>query len=149
MLCLTEGVYAWQAFDPEKKYNFNGFILTEGGHTTVIDPPALSREDEVYFDRLKVAPDFYIVTNRNHLRALDWFRKRSSAALAMHAAEAARVGIKVDRKLQHGDMLRGGIEVIHLPGKSPGEIGLFWRSRRILMLGDALAKVNGFLDTLA
>jgi glyoxylase-like metal-dependent hydrolase (beta-lactamase superfamily II) len=48
--------------------------------------------------------------------------------------------IKVERPYKDGDLLPGGMKVIHIPdGKSPGESALFLnRSKGILILGDAL-----------
>jgi glyoxylase-like metal-dependent hydrolase (beta-lactamase superfamily II) len=148
MIRLAEGIYTWSYFNPEKRYNFNGFIVTSSGQTTVIDPPTLSRDDEQYFDSLGLSPDLFVITNRNHTRALDWFLKRKEATVAMHEAEAGQVDIRVDRRLREGEVLAGGLEVIHLPGKSPGEIGLFWRERRTLILGDALIAPFGRLKLI-
>jgi glyoxylase-like metal-dependent hydrolase (beta-lactamase superfamily II) len=145
---LTDGVFSWGYFNSEKKYNFNGFIFTLPGATVVVDPPTLSRDDEAYYDELALTPTLFVLTNRNHVRALDWFLKRKSAPVAMHEDETGQVDIPVDRKLKDGDVLGGGLEVVHLPGKSPGEIGLHWRERRLLMLGDALIAPYGRLKLI-
>ena len=60
----------------------------------------------------------------------------------------AQFGIKpgsfsfqVDRKLQGGETLEiGGMrwEVIHIPGHSPGSIGLYERSKKVLIPGDVV-----------
>lgn len=148
MIRLSDGIYSWSCFNTEKKYNFNGFILTAAGRTTVVDPPPLSPDDESYYETLGLSPDLFVITNRNHLRALDWFIKRKAAPVAMHEAEAGQVDITVDRRLRDGEALGGGIEVVHLPGKSPGEIGLFWKERRTLILGDALIAPFGRLKLI-
>ncbi len=148
MLRIADGIYTWGYFNAEKKYNFNGFILTGSGETVVVDPPTLDRDDEEYYAELKLSPDLFVITNRNHLRALDWFIKRKAAPLAMHEAEIAQVDVKVDRPLRDGETLAPGLEVIHLPGKSPGEMGLFWRERRVLILGDALIAPQGRLKLI-
>ncbi|MBI3552037.1 MAG: MBL fold metallo-hydrolase [Elusimicrobia bacterium] len=145
MIRLAEGVYSWGYFNTEKKYNFNGFLLATGTSVVVVDPPTLSRDDEAYYDQLGLVPDLFVITNRNHVRALDWFLKRKAAPVAMHEADVAAADIPVDRKVQDGEVLGGALEVLHLPGKSQGEIGLYWRARKLLLLGDAIIAPNGAL----
>ncbi len=148
MIRLSDGVYTWGYFNTEKKYNFNGFLLSGPGGTVVVDPPTLSRDDEAYYEQLGLRPDLFVITNRNHVRGLDWFLKGTPAPVAMHADEVGQVDIKVDRKLKDGDVLACGLEVVHLPGKSPGEIGLYWRQRRILVIGDAMIAPGGVLKLI-
>lgn len=148
MIRLAEGVYSWGYFNPEKKYNFNGFLFVTSQGTLAVDPPPLSADDQAYFAQLDIKPDLIVITNRNHLRSRDWFLSRKPVPTAMHADEVGQVDIQVERKLKEGDVLPGGIRVIHLPGKSPGEIGLYWEARGILMLGDALIAPLGTLKLI-
>jgi len=47
---------------------------------------------------------------------------------------------KVDRKLQAGDVVEvlGGLQVIHTPGHTPGNIALYQPERQILFCGDTV-----------
>jgi glyoxylase-like metal-dependent hydrolase (beta-lactamase superfamily II) len=47
---------------------------------------------------------------------------------------------KVDRSLQDGDVVEalGGLQVIHVPGHTPGSIALYQPERRVLFCGDAI-----------
>ena len=47
---------------------------------------------------------------------------------------------KVDRPLQDGDVVEalGGLQVIHVPGHTPGSIALYQPERRVLFCGDAI-----------
>jgi len=45
---------------------------------------------------------------------------------------------EVDRFLREGDRV-GPLEVIHIPGHSPGHMGFYWKERSALFAGDALA----------
>jgi len=47
---------------------------------------------------------------------------------------------QVETSLQNGDMIDalGGLQVIHVPGHTPGSIGLYQAERRILFCGDAI-----------
>src|SRR5438270_4235125 len=123
MLRLLDGVYTWSSFDPDKRYNFNGFVLSGAGGCVVVDPPFLSDDDGAYVERAALRPELVVVTNRNHLRGWKWWADRFRAPLAMHEAEAGQVDVAVARRLSDGEKLAFGLEVVHLPGKSPGEIG--------------------------
>lgn len=138
MIRLGDGIFSWSSFDLEKKYNFNGFLIKSSYGTLVIDPPPFSKDDRAYFDQLGCWPDYIVITNRNHLRDRQWFTDKKKTPTAMHEAEVSQVNIPVEKKLVEGDKFLGGIEVIHLPGKSPGEIALYWQERGILIVGDAL-----------
>jgi glyoxylase-like metal-dependent hydrolase (beta-lactamase superfamily II) len=145
MIKLAEGVHTWGYFNLEKKYNFNGFLLSGEGGIVLVDPPPLSEDDRAYFEALSLWPDLIVITNRNHLRDRQWWLDRDPVPTAMHEAEAGQVDIKVERPLKEEDTLAPGLEVVHLPGKSPGEIGLLWRARKLLLLGDALIAPQGRL----
>lgn len=145
MIRLLDGVFTWSSFDPERKINFNGFVLSGSGGCVVVDPPPLSDDDGAYLERAALRPELVVVTNRNHLRGWKWWADRFRAPLAMHEAEVGEVDVPVARKLADGETFGPGLAAVHLPGKSPGEIGLHWKSRGILLLGDALIAPLGAL----
>jgi glyoxylase-like metal-dependent hydrolase (beta-lactamase superfamily II) len=47
---------------------------------------------------------------------------------------------KVDQPLQDGDVVEalGGLQVVHVPGHTPGSIALYQPERRVLFCGDAI-----------
>jgi len=140
MIRLSEGVYTWSRFDRERRCNFNGFLIADG-EAIVVDPVPMSPDDRAYFEALGVKPELVVVTNRNHLRdSASW-----PAPLALCEAETGEVDVQPAEILRPGDSVGPGLEVIGLPGKSPGEIGLFWKKRRLLLLGDALVGPGGAL----
>jgi glyoxylase-like metal-dependent hydrolase (beta-lactamase superfamily II) len=145
MIRLAEGVHTWGYFNLEKKYNFNGFLLTGESGRVVVDPPPLSEDDRACFESLNLWPDLILLTNRNHLRDRQWWIDRNPVPTAMHEAEIGQVEFKVERALKEGDIVGPGLEVVHLPGKSPGEIALYWKARKLLLLGDALIAPQGKL----
>lgn len=63
------------------------------------------------------------------------------------ATFAALPAAPVRRTLEDGELLpwHGGIEVIHAPGHTPGNICLYLASRRLLIAGDQLRVVDGAL----
>jgi glyoxylase-like metal-dependent hydrolase (beta-lactamase superfamily II) len=56
--------------------------------------------------------------------------------------------VAIDQPLTAGELLRiaGGIEVIHAPGHSAGQVALLWRPGRMLFAGDVCMNVMGLGD---
>lgn len=52
---------------------------------------------------------------------------------------------QIDQTLSDGDVLPfwGGLRVIHLPGHTPGHVGFYSESKRVLFCGDAVLSVLG------
>lgn len=147
MIQLVEGAYAWSAFNPEKKFNFNGHILRTAEGTVIVDPVAFSADDLAYLEAAGLKPDALLITNRNHVRERDSVLKRWKIPTVLHALEVEEAGITPDKTVVDGDKVHG-LVCVHLPGKSPGEIALYWPERRLFLLGDALIAPNGKLKTV-
>lgn len=147
MIQLADGAYCWSAFNPEKKFNFNGHLLRTAGGTVIVDPVAFSADDLACLDAAGLKPDALVITNRNHLRERDSVLKRWKIPTILHAAEVESAGIAPDRTVKDGDLIHG-LVCVHLPGKSPGEIALYWPERRLFLLGDALIAPHGKLMTV-
>jgi glyoxylase-like metal-dependent hydrolase (beta-lactamase superfamily II) len=49
-------------------------------------------------------------------------------------------GVRADVELEHGDLIGacGGIEIIHVPGHSPGNLCLYLRGHRAVIAGDTI-----------
>jgi glyoxylase-like metal-dependent hydrolase (beta-lactamase superfamily II) len=78
------------------------------------------------------------LTNRNHFRAAAAVKQATGARVLVHAADAEFVrgkGVTVDGELVHGATV-GPFVIVDASGKSPGEVALYWRERRILVVGD-------------
>lgn len=140
MIRLADGLYAWNSFNDEKGLNFNGTLVVCGAGAVVVDPPAHSPGDEAFLERtLKVRPTVAVVTNKHHLRNVQWWLERYAIPLAMHEAEKNDYDFVVARALKAGDRVEGRCEVVPLPGKTPGEIGLLVAGEGgTLIVGDAL-----------
>ncbi|MFI5350168.1 MAG: MBL fold metallo-hydrolase [Elusimicrobiota bacterium] len=147
MIRLAEGVFMWSRFNSEKRFNFNGHILKTSTGTVIVDPVELTEEDLLYSDAAGLKPDALVITNRNHLRSREQVLARWKIPVVLHEAEVSEAGVHVDRTVKDGDEVHG-LRVVHVPGKSPGEIGLFWPERRVLLLGDALIAPYGKIKTV-
>ena len=145
MIRLKEGVYTWSSFDWDRGFNLNGFLFGSEDRCVVVDPPPLSDDDRSYLESVALWPDTIVITNRDHVRDRDWWLKRRMMPTAMHEEEAGQVDFKIDQPLRDGDLVGPGLRAVHLPGKSSGEIALYWRERKLLLLGDALIGPQGRL----
>ena len=147
MIQLVEGAYCWSAFNPEKKFNFNGHMIKTAEGTVIVDPVAFSAADLAYIETAGLVPDALVITNRNHLRERDAVLKRWKIPTVLHALEADSAGVVPEHSVADGERMHG-LVCVHLPGKSPGEIALYWPERRLFLLGDALIAPYGKLRTV-
>lgn len=147
MIQLVEGAWCWSAFNAEKKFNFNGHILRTPEGTVIVDPVAFSSDDLAVIEAAGLKPDALVITNRNHLRERESVLARWKIPTVLHESESAGAGVAPDRAVKDGDRVHG-LVVVHLPGKSAGEIALYWPERRLFLLGDALIAPGGRLKTV-
>lgn len=52
--------------------------------------------------------------------------------------------VAVDRTVRDGDVLDGGLRIVHAPGHTPGHIAVLDETRRVLFAADAFMNVLGF-----
>ena len=135
---IVADIFTWAWFSEPHGYNFNGHLLRHPDGNLCIDPVEPGEGVLEQIAREGVAR--ILLTNRNHSRAADAVRARTAARTAIHPDDAAHArgqGAEIDDELRVGDEI-GPLEVIGASGKSPGEVALYWRERRILILGDAV-----------
>lgn len=135
---ILTGIYSWPWFSEPHGYNFNGHFILHAGGNLCIDPVEPTDEDLEEVARRGVA--HILITNRNHSRAANKLRARTGARTAIHPADAPHArseGAELDRELKQGDKV-GPFMVHGAPGKSAGEVVLFWPERKILLVGDAV-----------
>lgn len=137
---VAPGIYMWSAFSDEKGFAFNGFAISGSEGTLLIDPPEPADGAWGPLDQLEPFEGIY-TTNRNHGRAAALFGKRYSVPVRAHAADASRLSGAVDETLQGGEAIGSTVEVIHVPGKSPGEIAFHVAPSNALIVGDVVIGV--------
>ena len=135
---IVPDVLTWSRLSERHGYDFNGHLLRHPDGNLCIDPV---EPDEAVLDRLAVVgATRVLLTNRNHTRAANVFRARLGARTAIHPKDADYArgqGAEIDDALEVGDRI-GPLQVVGVPGKSPGEVALFWEERRLLVVGDAI-----------
>ncbi len=135
---IVADIFTWAWFSEPHGYNFNGHLLRHPDGNLCIDP--VEPGEGVLEQIAREGAARILLTNRNHSRAANFVRARTAARTAIHpddAAHARSQGAEIDDELRVGDEI-GPLEVIAASGKSPGEVALYWRERRILILGDAV-----------
>ena len=84
--------------------------------------------------------DYIIITNRDHEREVDTFRNDFQCQVFVPELDAKEMGIQPGKTYGDGELLPGGIWVVHLADqKSLGESALFLQQGKgIVIVGDAL-----------
>jgi glyoxylase-like metal-dependent hydrolase (beta-lactamase superfamily II) len=144
---IINGVFTWGGAYPDMPWDLNGYAIRLDDGAILVDPPSPAAADCPKLDALQPIQKI-VVTNRDHDREAQQFRERYRSPVVAGADEARGfASLKIDEMVREGDLLPGGLRVIGLPGKSPGEIGLYFDPLRntishqvggIVLLGDAL-----------
>jgi glyoxylase-like metal-dependent hydrolase (beta-lactamase superfamily II) len=135
---IVPDVLTWSRPSERHGYDFNGHLLRHPEGNLCIDPVD---PGEAVLDQLAViGATRVLLTNRNHTRAANLFRARLGARTAIHPKDtdyARGQGAEIDDALEVGERI-GPLQVMGVPGKSPGEVALFWQERKLLIVGDAI-----------
>ena len=135
---IVPGIFTWSKFSEPHGFDFNGFLVVHPAGNLCIDPVQPTEADLEALAEKGAAR--ILITNRNHSRAANLVRARLGARTAIHAEDAAHAraqGTEIDDDLPVG-LPVGPLRVVGASGKSPGEVALFWRDRRILFAGDVV-----------
>ena len=147
---ILPGIATWSWFSEEKQLNFNGHLLDVGEHRILVDPPPLSDPDLTKLTNAGQL-DYILLTNRDHERESATYKSALNTRVYVPQADAPEMSVTPDKTFVDGELLPGGIWVIHLSDqKSPGESALFLQQGRgILIVGDALlGKPEGAVSML-
>jgi glyoxylase-like metal-dependent hydrolase (beta-lactamase superfamily II) len=137
---IVPDVQMWSVPAPDKGYDFNGFAVNTEDGTVLIDPPEPAEEGWGAIDMMAPFAGLWI-TNRNHSRAAGTFRERYGLKVFAHEADAERLEAGADGTVTGDETLPGDIHLIHVPGKSPGEIAFHLPRSNALVVGDVVIGV--------
>ncbi len=133
---VLEGIHSWSRLSEPHGYDFNGYFVALPSGNLVIDPV---EPDEADLKRMtSEGVSKILLTNRNHSRAANRIREATGAQTLIHpddARHARNQGCEIDGDLAPGRQV-GPLHILPAPGKSPGEVVLYWRERRLAFIGD-------------
>jgi glyoxylase-like metal-dependent hydrolase (beta-lactamase superfamily II) len=142
---IFPGIFTWGSTYADRPWDLNGYAIALASGTVLIDPPAPEEGD---WQKLPKPITTVVLTNRDHVRDASLFRTRYGAHIVAGKDELSQFApLAIDTAVQEGDLISGALRVIHLPGKSPGEIGLYLdpafnsvsqERGGVLILGDAI-----------
>jgi glyoxylase-like metal-dependent hydrolase (beta-lactamase superfamily II) len=134
---IVRDVQTWSVFSDQKGYAFNGYaVSTEEG----IDPPDPGADGWLTVDLLEPFAGVWL-TNRNHSRAAAAFRDRYGLTICAHKGRCRPAGAGADRTVAGATSIAGDIEIVPVPGKSPGEIAFHLPRSSALIVGDLVIGV--------
>ena len=135
---IVPDILTWAWFSEPHGYNFNGYLVRHPAGNLCIDPVPPGDADLAEIVRMGVTS--ILLTNRNHSRAANVVRERTGAPTLIHpddATHAKSQGAEIDGELGVGAQI-GPLTIVAVPGKSPGEVALYWPERALLIVGDAV-----------
>jgi glyoxylase-like metal-dependent hydrolase (beta-lactamase superfamily II) len=137
---IVSDVQTWSVFVPDKGYAFNGYAVSTEEGTVLIDPPEPVEDGWNAIDLMEPFAGVWI-TNRNHSRSAATFRERYGVIVWAHEADADQLEAGADRTVRGDERLPGDVRLIHVPGKSPGEVAFHLPRSRALVVGDLVIGV--------
>jgi Metallo-beta-lactamase superfamily len=117
---IVRDVQTWSVFSERKGYAFNGYAVSTEHGTVLIDPPDPGEDGWLTVDLLEPFAGVWL-TNRNHSRAAAAFRERYGLTVWAHQADADQLEVGPDKAVAGPTTITGAIEIVPVPGKSPGE----------------------------
>jgi len=134
---VIPGIFMWSVWQPDRNFYFNSFFVKTDDGNLVVDPLA---GDDALVEHIASMGGiaWIVVTNRDHERAARTYVERFGAKVAASEADAPLLTIPVERLLHEGDLLLGARVVTFSGLKTAGEIALWFRERRTVIVGDAL-----------
>jgi len=133
---VVPGIWSWSAWQPDRNLDFNGFFVETREGNLVVDP--IAPDDALLAELRERGVAAVIVTNRDHERGSAAVAAATGARVLAPALDAAELTRAPDATLQPEDLVHGW-RVLGFEGlKTPGEVALFDRARKAVIVGDAI-----------
>ncbi len=127
------------------------FLVDCGSHLVLFDT-GFNRKDGPkilnYIAKLEKPLKLLIITHHHmdHVANIKKIRKETGAKLAYHEAEVNKIKPEADILLQDGQKLEScNMEIIHLPGHSPGNISIYLPKQKAIIMGDTVFDEDGLV----
>jgi hypothetical protein len=142
---VAPGLFHWQAYEPAVKCDLSACALVTPDGLLFVDPTPLA---DPALEKIAAEASLLaiLLTNGNHERAADEYRRRFKIPVCATAVAASEMSITVDRILVEGEMAPGGMKVVGVPSAGAGEVALIGHG--VACIGDALINLDGHGFTL-
>lgn len=122
------------------EFQTNCYLLVDNQHqeALLVDPGGPA---DIIRDWIAARPVKMILLTHGHADhrgGLAELRQELKVPVGMHPADAADYALAADFELLPGDIPHPGVEVIGLPGHTPGSVALLMRKERRALVGDAI-----------
>jgi glyoxylase-like metal-dependent hydrolase (beta-lactamase superfamily II) len=94
------------------------------------------------FDRFVPYEGVY-VSGRSHGRDASLFRDHFDVPVCVHESDADRAEVDADELLRGGEIVCGTVRIVHVPGRSPGEVAFHAPERDALVVGGFVSGAGG------
>ena len=121
---VVNGLWFWTSLHEEWQVPFSSALWAANQELVLVDPIELSGAGLTELERLG-KPSAILLTNQNHERHSDWFRKRYGIKIHVHRDAVPGIEITPDEFFCEGATVPGGLKVMHLPGASPSESAFY------------------------
>ena len=138
---LGGGLFCWQAYDSASKVDLHATGVVVGEKKLFFVDPIPLAEDALAELTADAVPAGIVLTNANHARGAEGFRRKFAVSVCLHPEAAGEIGLASDAMLDAGGgpAFGGVFEAIPLPGAAPGEIALYRPDDGgVLIVGDAV-----------
>lgn len=140
-------VYRWEAYDPASKVDLCASALSVHGRLFFVDPIPLTKP--ALGDLIAEAgePAGVVITNGNHARAADDFRRSLKVPLASTEVAGAQTDLTPDTVIpaEGGPVFEGVFEAVPVEGGAPGEVALYRPDDGgLFIVGDAIINLPSF-----
>jgi hypothetical protein len=140
---IAPGLLSWEVYEPAVKCELTSTAWLCGGELFLFDPIPL---EEPALERLEMQgrPSGILLTNGNHARAAEEYRRRFDCPIWAPTGAVAELGLAVDYPFHLGEDLPAMLRALPLASAGPGEVG--YLGPGFLVLGDAVINLpkHGF-----
>ena len=138
---VVPGLWFWSSLHEEWQVDFSCCAWKSPDGLVLIDPIELDAANLARLEQVG-KPAAILLTNQNHERHADWFRKKYGVKVHVHRDAVPGIEIQPDEFFCDGAIVAGGLKVIHVPGTCPSECAFYSEANGgMVLVGDVV--MNG------
>ncbi|MGI5839906.1 MAG: MBL fold metallo-hydrolase [bacterium] len=137
---------------PSNETLFRAFAVETAVGTVIVDAGVEATASEFVETIKPLRPIMLVITHRHgdHTAGLPKVTAElPDLPVAAHAEEAEALPVPAQRQLQDGEEIVPGLEVVHVPGHSAGNIALLLKGEGTLIAGDCVFGAGAYTERLA